>query len=330
MSTAPARLWRHAHGITAIDAGYLRPGLAAVHLVVERGRAAFVDAGTLHSVPAALAALAELQVAPAEVDYVFLTHVHLDHAGGAGGLLQALPNARAVLHPRGAPHLIDPAALEAASIAVYGEAAYRALYGHIVPVPAERVVVTQDGDRLQLAGRTFEFLHTPGHAMHHQAIVDCASGGIFAGDTFGLSYREFDTDGRAMVIPTTTPTQFDPEQLCASIDRLLARRPESIYLTHYSRITEVERLGADLKRQVRAFAQIAEAQAEAPPAERRARIRAAMRSLWIDGARAHGRPDPTGEVDSLLANDLDLNTDGLMSWLQRRARRPSTERSATP
>ena len=104
-------------GVCAVDAGYVQPLFDAVHIVVERDRAAIVDCGTAHSVPAILAALAELGTPVAAVDWLFLTHVHLDHAGGAGQLMQALPNARVVVHPRGAPHLIDPRKLVEASIA---------------------------------------------------------------------------------------------------------------------------------------------------------------------------------------------------------------------
>ena len=110
------------HGVFLIDTLYLRPGLAASHLVVDDGRAAFVDTGAAPAAPRLLAALDEIGIAREQVDYLFLTHVHLDHAGGAGQLMQALPNARAVLHPRGAPHLIDPTRLIAGSIQVYGEA----------------------------------------------------------------------------------------------------------------------------------------------------------------------------------------------------------------
>ena len=108
-------------GVYLIDTLYLRPGLAASHLIVEDGRAAFVDTGPAPAAPRLLQALDEVGVARADVDYVFLTHVHLDHAGGAGQLMRALPNAKAVLHPRGAPHMVDPSRLIAGSIEVYGE-----------------------------------------------------------------------------------------------------------------------------------------------------------------------------------------------------------------
>jgi hydroxyacylglutathione hydrolase len=309
-------LTTHPHGVTAVDTHYLRPQLDAAHVIVHRGRAAIVDTGTSLAAPRLLRALAQLGVAPDAVDYLFLTHVHLDHAGGAGQLLQALPRARAVLHPRGAPHLIDPARLVAASIEVYGAERYAALYGTIVPIPAERVHVTQDGERLELAGRSFEFLHTPGHAMHHQAIVDADAGAIFSGDTFGMSYREFDVAGRAMIVPTTTPTQFDPDQMVASIRRLASLRPEALYLTHYSRVTDVPRLADSLERQVREYAQVALRHAAA--ADRGDRIRAELRAMWVQLATEHGCAAPAQLVDELLAADGALNSDGLLAWLDRR------------
>ena len=111
-------------GLYLIDTEYVRPGLAASHLVVDQGRAAFIDTGPGPAAPRLLAALDELGLAREQVDYLFLTHVHLDHAGGAGQMMRALPNAQAVLHPRGAPHLVDPSKLIAGTIAVYGEAMY--------------------------------------------------------------------------------------------------------------------------------------------------------------------------------------------------------------
>lgn len=245
------RMVRHPDGITAVDTEYIRPGHAAAHIVEQRGRAAFVDVGTNESVPHLLAALAAVGIEREAVDYLLLTHVHLDHAGGAGRLMQELPNATAVLHPRGAPHLIDPSRLIEGSRAVYGKERFQRLYGDIVPIPAERVRVTRDGDRLSLAGRELEILHTPGHALHHHVFVDRAHACIFTGDTFGLSYRELDSPHGAFIVPTTTPTQFDPDQLIASIDRLLSYAPQAMYLMHFSRVTDVPRLGEALKGQIR-------------------------------------------------------------------------------
>ena len=184
------------HGIHAIDTGFHRPRFDAAYLMVEAGRAAFIDTGTNHAVPRLLAALAATGLAPEAVDWLIVTHVHLDHAGGAGLLLRSLPNARFVVHPRGARHMIDPSALYEGARAVYGDEEMARSYGKLFAVPAERVVSPVDGETLALAGRPLHFIDTPGHARHHHCIWDERSRGMFTGDTFGLSYREFDVGGR--------------------------------------------------------------------------------------------------------------------------------------
>jgi glyoxylase-like metal-dependent hydrolase (beta-lactamase superfamily II) len=312
------RITRQPDGITAVDTEYVRPGLAAAHIIQHGGRAAFVDVGTSLSVPYLLAALEQLGVARTAVDYLFLTHVHLDHAGGAGTLMRELPHARAVLHPRGAPHLVQPEKLIAASKIVYGEELYRQLYGEIVPVPAERVIETKDGQKLDLAGRQFEFIHTPGHALHHHCVIDLGYGNIFTGDTFGLSYREMDTEKGAFIVATTTPTQFDPDQAVASIDRMLAYQPKAMYLMHYSRVTDVSRLGAELKTQVRQLADIALRNANAPDPKQA--IHAQMRALWLRLAREHGSTLSDERIDEILGPDMELNAQGLVAWVKRQKR----------
>jgi glyoxylase-like metal-dependent hydrolase (beta-lactamase superfamily II) len=310
-----AKLIDFADGITAIDTDYVRPRLDASHLVVDNGRAAFVDTGTTPSVRNLLAALEARGVGRDQVDWVLTTHVHLDHAGGAGALMRHLPNARCVTHPRGARHLVDPAKLVAASIVVYGEQRYRELYGEIVPVEEDRMLVPADGERITLGTRSLELIYTPGHALHHYCVVDLDSRRIFPGDTFGLSYREFDVHGREFIMPTTTPVHFDPEALKASIDRLLGYAPRAMYLTHYSEVRDVERLAGDLKRGVDAFVTLGRALAVAPG--RAARMREAMfgqLSAWLD---EHGYAGDTAERHRLLDDDIDLNVQGLEVWLDR-------------
>lgn len=319
--TQPAII-HYANGTHAIDAEYVRPMLDAVHLVVHGGRAAFIETGTSRSVPQLLGALAELGISREAVDWVFITHVHLDHAGGAGQLMQALPNAKAVLHPRGAPHMIDPRKLVEASIAVYGAEAFGELYGEIVPIPAERVVVTEPGQRFSLAGREFEILHTPGHAMHHQVFFDHHAKAVFTGDTFGLSYREFDVDGRAFAFPTTTPTQFDPDQLIDSIHRILALQPQAAYFTHYGEVRDLPRLATALERMTRAFAAAAKEEAErreaiGSTASLRERLLQRVRDIVYAEISAHGCAMNPDKIDELLALDIGLNVDGLISWLAR-------------
>jgi glyoxylase-like metal-dependent hydrolase (beta-lactamase superfamily II) len=313
------RITRHPDGISAVDAEYMHPGHAAVHIIRHDGRAAFVDTGTNFTVPYLLAALEELGIPRDAVDYVFLTHVHMDHAGGAGSLMRELPNASLLVHPRGVPHMIDPSTVVAASQAVYGEESFRSLYGDVLPVAGERIVSVSDGFRCGLAGRELELIHTPGHALHHYAIVDRAHACIFTGDTFGLSYRELDTPRGPFIVPTSSPSQFDPEQLISSIDRLMSYAPESMYLMHYSRVTGTPRLAAMLKAQIGEFVRIVRESAGLPDAHNA--IRAAMLDMWLKLLQQQGSTVPAGEVAKLLESDLELNSQGLLIWFERQRRK---------
>ena len=303
------------NGVYRIDTEYLRPGLAASHLVVDDGHAAFVDTGAAPAHPRLMQALTELGLAPDQVDYVFLTHVHLDHAGGAGQLMRALPRARAVLHPRGAPHMVDPAKLIAGTVAVYGETMYRELYGEIVPIAAERVVIANDGDRIVLGSRTFELLDTPGHARHHYCAHDLDHDDIFSGDTFGISYRDFDTAAGAFIFPTTTPVQFDPAALHSSLDRLMARRPRRMVLTHFGPVGDLERLSGDLHADIDEFVAVARRHAGVP--ERADRIAEDVFAYLSARLDSHGFAGDEELRHQLLDPDVRLNTQGLEVWLAR-------------
>ena len=303
------------HGITAIDTGFVRPFFDASHLLVENGRAAFVDVGTTYSAPGLVAVLEAKGLRPEAVDYVIVTHVHLDHAGGAGEMMRRLPGARLVVHPRGARHMIDPSKLRAGAAAVYGEEALVRNYGTLVPVDPSRVIEAPEGHRLELGGRPLLFLDTPGHARHHFCVWDEASRSMFTGDTFGLAYRELASPRGAFILPTTTPVQFEPEALLASIDRLLSYLPAAMILTHYSRVTEIGRLAADLQRETGEL--VALGRREDGKRDRAARLRAGVEELVLGWARDHGAPLPTERIRELLAVDVELNAQGLEAWLDR-------------
>ncbi len=302
-------------GITAVDTGFQRPFFDASHLIVEDGCAAFVDVGTSFSASLLMAALSDAGLEPEAVEYVILTHVHLDHAGGAGEMMRRLPRARLVVHPRGARHMIDPGKLWAGATAVYGEEAMRRWYGSVVPVEPARVVEAPEGFRLDLAGRSLLFLDTPGHARHHVCVWDEASRGVFAGDTFGVSYRELASERGALILPTTTPVQFEPEALHRSVDRLLGLQPQFAYLTHYSRVADVERMAGDLHRRLDEL--VACGRAEDGRPDRSARLRAGIRELFARWAREHGTRLPEGQVAELLSVDVELDAQGLETWLDR-------------
>jgi glyoxylase-like metal-dependent hydrolase (beta-lactamase superfamily II) len=305
------------HGISAIDAEFIRPHATSVHLIIERGRAAIVDTGSNHAVPVVLEALAGKGIAPEDVDYVVLTHIHLDHAGGAGLLMSKLPNARLTVHPRGARHISDPRRLIEGTIAVYGEAAARRLYGDIVPVPAARIIETPHEARVSLNGRELAFIDTPGHARHCVCIVDGGTGHIFAGDTFGLSYRELDVDGKCFIFPTTSPVQFDPPTLHRSIDMLTSYRPKAVYVTHYSQVHDIPRLAADLHRLLDAHERLAlEAKSlDLRGTARHERLKDGITRLAIEESRRQGWMLAEDRLLELLAIDIGLNAQGLGDWL---------------
>ena len=307
-------LIRYEHGIHAFDADYVRPLLASVHMVVENGRVALVDTGSNDSLPVTLAALAALDLTPESVDYVILTHIHLDHAGGAGAMMGAFPNARLVVHPRGARHMADPSKLVAGATAVYGAAQVRALYGDVLPVEPSRIIEATHELKLDLAGRELLCLDTPGHARHHICIRDSRSGHIFTGDTFGLSYRELDVDGRQFIFPTTTPVQFDPEAMHQSIDLIASYQPEVVYLTHYSEVRDVPQKAAELHRLIDAHLDIARREKDSG-LERHARIRVCLAHLLVEEVEKFGSLVPPAQLLDIFATDLDLNAQGLGVWL---------------
>jgi glyoxylase-like metal-dependent hydrolase (beta-lactamase superfamily II) len=302
-------------GIVAIDTEYLRPIQDASHLIIQDGRAAFVDTGTNDSVALLLDALAQHGLEPDDVDFVFLTHIHLDHAGGAGLLMQHLPEARCVVHPRGAPHMVNPERLVAGTIGVYGEARTDEMYGEILPIDEARVIAAEDEAWFELRGRRMQTLHTEGHARHHYVLNDPASRGVFTGDSFGISYRELDTSNGEFIYPTTTPASFDPDEAHKSIDRIMACDPDHLYLTHYSRIEDLDRLAADMHAGIDAFVDIA--LAHKGDDKREETIQQAMNEYLSERAIAHGFAGDRDTLWSILEVDIILNSQGLVSWLQR-------------
>lgn len=303
--------------IHTIDTGFHRPQFDAAYLLVDGGRAAFIDCGLNSSVPRLLAALAQAGLGVEAVDWLILTHVHLDHAGGAGELLAALPSAKLLVHPRGARHMIDPTALVAGATAVYGAEEVRRTYGTLRPVDPARVVEAPDGFVVQVGARRLTCLDAPGHARHHIVIHDAAAQAFFTGDTFGLSYRELDGPAGPFILPTTTPVQFEPEALKASIARMCSFSPQAMYLTHYGRVEGVQRLAAELDLQIDAMVDIARRSAAASPVERYAQLKQALSALYAARAAAMGSPGSGDEVVALLGVDIELNAQGLGVWLDR-------------
>jgi len=305
--------------VLCVDAGYVRDRMVACYLVEAGDEVAVIETGTNTSAER-IRRVVERRGWPAgSLRYVIVTHVHLDHAGGAGALMRDFPEATLLVHARGAPHMVDPARLEASVRRVYGDAEFDATYGTLVPVPEGRVRVMRDGDTLRLGDRELLFIDTPGHARHHFCVWDAATGGWFSGDTFGISFRELDTANGHLVFPTTTPIEFDPPALRTSVEKLLEWNPRWMYLTHFGRVGDVRKLAAQLLHGVDTIVAIAERHEH--DANRATHIARDFGEWLVGEARAHGVEMGEGELLEFLGHDIRLNTQGVDFWLSRRSRK---------
>ncbi len=305
-----------------IDCGLYRPQLAGCYLVHDSGEVAVIDCGTWHSVPRILDAIRSLGARPEDVRWILPTHVHLDHAGGAGRLAQSCPRATLATHPKGLPHMIDPSRLQAGATAVYGQAAFARDFGSLDPIPASRCIPAGDGQTFQLGQRTLRYIHTPGHANHHGCIFDSSSGYLFSGDAFGLGYRELATP-TPYIVATTTPVAFAPEEWQASLDRMLALEPSAVCLTHYGKYHDPIGLAPQLRASIQAHADIAlKEELNADDAARETRLERAVADLLVNGASKHCGIS-SARAREILASDISLNAQGLKVWLARRAKHRS-------
>lgn len=306
------------NGITVIDTGLMADDVVACYLLESGNEAAIVETGNYQTCDRIMAVLADKNIAPAQVKYVIVTHIHLDHAGGASHLMNALPNAQLLVHPSGLKHMVNPEKLVAASTQVYGAERFQAMYGTITAIAENRVKPVEDEATFTVGERSLLFKHTPGHAYHHFCIYDEVHSAWFTGDTFGLCYNPMKcADDMPFVIPTTTPTQFDPEALKASIRMLLANEPKFMLLTHHGqiRIDDHARMADWLIRQVDDFCNITKA--SAPECNNHHQLAERLMDYYlalIDERSVAISPELARKI---LGMDLELNAQGLWYWYQK-------------
>lgn len=283
--------------------------------VIDEKELTLVDTGASPSVPHIKKGLSELGFSLEQVKYIIVTHIHLDHAGGTGLLLQECPNAKVVVHPKGARHLADPSRLIAGAKAIYGDK-FADLFDPIVPIPSERIIVKGEGDTLEVGPEcTLEFWDTPGHAKHHFGIYDPVSNGMFAGDTVGIRYPQLIEEGIPFFLPSTSPNQFDPQAMQQAIDRFQAANFDAIFYGHYSMEKEPEEALRQVAEWLVIFVEEAEEafQKSQGPSELALRLQEQVRSYL----RTKGVPD-NHEVYSIIKLDTEVSAMGLLDYLAAR------------
>jgi len=305
-------------GIFTVDALYYRPELVSIHLIRSADRIAIVDTGTQYSEPQVRKALDQLDLDYTNVDFIMLTHIHLDHAGGASTLMQLCPNANLVVHPKGARHISQPEKLIAGSISVYGEAEFYKMYGQIDPIDPARIIQPKDGETIDFAGRALTFIDSPGHAYHHHCIIDQQSNSIFTGDTFGVGYRVLRSDDHAFLALSTTPVQFDPAALHASIDKIMSYEPQYLYLTHYSALKPTARIVAGLHEQIDDFINLTQQIADKPDGDFVKQLESAIADYLVQRCLNELPNIDKETAQQCFKLDAMLNAQGLAFWWQHK------------
>ncbi len=294
------------HSVITVDAD-LVPRTTASYLRLAGDECAFIETNTAHAVPRLLAALARAEKRPEDVRYIVVTHAHLDHAGGAGALLRALPNATLLAHPRTAKHLVDPERLVSGAIGVYGAERFRTLYVELVPAPANRVRSLEDGETFDLGGATLRVHHTYGHAFHHFIVDDSALETVYTGDAFGVIYPALARFG-PFALPSTSPTGFHAALARDSFDKILALGERSVRPTHFDAWTDAASIAPQLNRFVdRAEGWVEEAARDDAPL---AALEADLANRWWSAIHEE-QPGFTPDELRVLALDVELNAKGL-------------------
>ncbi|AZB42629.1 MBL fold metallo-hydrolase [Bacillus sp. FJAT-42376] len=222
---------RLSNRISMIDTFDLRKKGRTSAYVLHEDMLTLLEPSASPSVPYIKSGMAELGLSVKDIQYIIVTHVHLDHAGGAGLLLKECPNAKVVVHPKGARHLVNPERLTAGAKAVYKEH-FDELFDPVLPVPEERILTMKDKDRLAISEKcVLEFIDSPGHANHHFSIFEPISKGIFTGDAAGIAYA--DEQFSRFCLPSASPNQFDPEAMLRTAEKLQSLQPDVFYFSHF-------------------------------------------------------------------------------------------------
>ncbi|MBA2754438.1 MAG: MBL fold metallo-hydrolase [Chloroflexia bacterium] len=290
-----------------------RPRVIAAFAVDGPGGVTLLETGPSSTLPALLDGLRTGGIDLERVTTILVTHIHLDHSGAAGRLLRHVPNATVRVHPIGAPHLVDPARLLASATRIYGDR-MDALWGEVVPIPAERVVPLVDGERLRFGEGEVTAIFTPGHASHHVAYWDESGRTLYTGDAGGVR-----VPGTGYVCPPTPPPDLDPAAWASSIGRMRGLDPARLYLTHFGEVTDVEGHFDRLATGLDEILDLGSAAFEAGPDG--GELVTAIRAMVRAGLANDGQTADVGDALATLeaASPSGMAAMGLERWARKRA-----------
>jgi len=299
--------------IFCFDANYIRKKFAAIHFINQNNKLLIIDTATNHSAIRFLKALRTMNISPESVEWIVLTHVHLDHAGGAGLLMRMCPNARLAVHQKGVRHMVNPEKLWASVVSVYGKEEAENQYGQLIPVDEDRVIAMGDGEIISFQSRRLQIFDAPGHANHHIVIFDEESESFFTGDAFGIAYPELTSEDGEFIFISSTPTQFEPVKFDTTIKKIMEQKPKSCFLTHFSKIMNIEKSGHELLKQIDEYVTITE-QALNNDEHLQNRIKKKLFELLYNKLKKVNLSISRREFGNLLSLDLSLNAQGLEYW----------------
>ncbi|MCB8818825.1 MBL fold metallo-hydrolase [Desulfosporosinus shakirovi] len=291
------------------------PKRTSCYLIVGE-KVALIETGPTPGTGYLMAALKNIGIPSEKVEYIIVTHIHLDHAGGAGVMAQELPKARVSVHPGGARHLVDPSQLIAGTRSVYKEF-FDDFFGHILPVPEERIHTPEDGEILDLGGgRLLTFYHSPGHANHHFVIHDPASRGVFSGDALGVRIHALsELVGSDFVLPFTPPSEFDPLAAKNTLDRMRGLNLDNIYFAHFGKAEGAPAILARNKELIEAYEATGRRVFASGGTSKE--IKESLWELLIGELAKYGVTDREHPVLKPFDLDMELNSQGITYYFKK-------------
>jgi glyoxylase-like metal-dependent hydrolase (beta-lactamase superfamily II) len=314
--TSPTKLGERLFVIDTMDLGL--PERTGCYVLIENEGVTLIETAASPSKPFIEKGLKALNLGLQDINRIILTHIHLDHAGGAGLFASENTKLKIFVHPKGIRHLADPTRLIEGAKAVYGER-FDPFFAPVLPIPPEQMEALNHGEQLLLsADRTLTFLDHPGHAKHHYGIFDSLTKGMFVGDTVGIHYKTLEDMGHPLFLPSTSPNQFDPGAMRASMASIQSFHPERLYFGHYSMSEEVEEAYKQVSMWLDLFLEAGETVIK-KKGDHTSLVQA-LSDLVFTRSEASRLPDGHAERQ-MIEVDLQVSAMGLLDYFHRKSSR---------